>query len=352
MDITINSNYLLKSINNQHTTNNVVPVASTRPKLNYLHKDTVTFGSTIPKVMDLSGGIEKINFEVVKQAAQQAVQPQAELLRLIRQRLAPLQASETKPNNPILPGKSGIHGTPKSAAGLWEKALAGGLTTLNQVKSIGDAVRLRIVLRDATPKDLDNIFEIFGQMVKADELTIFEVENYRLTPKQGYVSSKTLDKFEETCASVGLYPDIKNKINPKGYTAIHLNAFLPDGWVSEIQIMGRDMEIAKEVEDFYYKILTCNKHLNKKYKDIETVIKRKLNKLTDFQRQTLDQYIKDSYIHALGLTPKDYKKKISSKDFLPLPYSLPQELSYENLYKMKLKCDREAAKKNTKKAKP
>lgn len=93
---------------------------------------------------------------------------------------------------------------------------------------------------------------------KAGNFKVKEIENYRLTRKDSYVSSKTLDKFEKICQSKGQFPSRSGKAIPNGYTAVHLTIELPNGQIAEIQIMGRDLERIKELEDFYYKNAATN----------------------------------------------------------------------------------------------
>ena len=59
-----------------------------------------------------------------------------------------------------------------------------------------------------------------------------------------------------------------------------------------------------------------------------------------FEKEALNKYIKDSYIHARELPPRNAKPTV--KDFLPWPYFLPKELSYVELYRMKTECDKKA----------
>ena len=184
-------------------------------------------------------------------------------------------------------------------------------------------------------------------MVKAGKLNVVEVENYRLSPKDSYVAQSTLDDFEDTCQSVGQYPSVQSKPRESGYTAVHVTLDLGNGILAELQIMGRDMERVKELEDFIYK-KSCNKKLPKKYRKIEKMLDNvlgptnKMENLTGFQKETLQHYTRDCYVYAREMPVRERRRRESSKNFFyPIPYSLPQELSFENLEKMKEECDKE-----------
>jgi len=265
--------------------------------------------------------------------------PAKNLLVLLKRELKNLVASEAHPENPILPGANGIKVRVKSPRSIREKALSTENHTKERIKKMGDIIGARVVMQRGTQNDFDAVFDVLGDLVKHGKLRVKEVENYRLTSRDSYVSQKTLDKFEETCTKAGQYPDIKSKAIPNGYTAIHITVILEDGFEGEIQIMGRDIEQVKEIEDFYYK-LRCNKNFDPKYKSIEKIMKEKMKGFSEFDKEALNKYIKDSYIHARQLPPRS--SKTTAKDFLPWPYFLPEELSYANLHKAKAQCDRAA----------
>ena len=107
------------------------------------------------------------------------------------------------------------------------------------------------------------------------------------------------------------------------------------------------MERVKELEDFIYK-KSCNKKLPKKYRKIEKMLDKvlgptnKMENLTDFQKETLQHYTRDCYVYAREMPVRERRRRESSKNFFyPIPYSLPQELSFENLEKMKEECNKE-----------
>ena len=312
-----------------------------------LNQDTVSFTATkktndtkeVNKNKVKNEESKEVSIKLCSDIHEEAKRPTNDLLCLLRREMKGLVASEAHPENPIQAGANGIKARVKSPRSIREKALSTQSYTKEAIKGIGDIVGARIVMQSSTQDDFDKVFQVLGNMVEKGKIKVTEVENYRLTSRDSYVSQKTLNKFEERCTKAGQYPEIKSKPIPNGYTAIHITLQLEDGLKAELQIMGHDTEHVKEIEDFYYK-LRCKKDFDPKYKPIEKMMKEKMKKLSDFEKEALNKYIKDSYIHARELPPRNAKPTV--KDFLPWPYFLPKELSYAELYKMKNDCDKKA----------
>jgi len=282
---------------------------------------------------------KEISMKLCSDINEEAQRPARELLSLLRREMKNLVASEAHPDNPIMSGPNGIKARVKTPRSIREKALSTKNYTKDEIKGMGDVIGARIVMQRGTQKDFDAVFKVLGQMVEQGKLKVTEVENYRLTSKDSYVSQRTLDKFEASCTKVGQYPEIKSKPIENGYSAIHITLQLENGFKAELQIMGFDIEHVKEIEDFYYK-LRCKKDFAPIYKPIEKIMKEKMKKLSDFEKEALNKYIKDSYIHAKELPPRNAKPTV--KDFLPWPYFLPKELSYVELHRMKTELDKNA----------
>lgn len=279
---------------------------------------------------------KEVSTKLCSEINEEVQQSAKDLHNLLKREFKHLQASHSNPDNPILPGNSGIKVRVKPCLSIRDKALSREKYSKKAIKSMGDVVGARIILQDASQKNFDKIFKVLGNMVKHGKIKIKEIENYRLTNQSSYVSQNTLDNFEQQCIKAGHYVNISNKPLPNGYTAIHITIELEKGLLAEIQIMGRNVEHLKDVEDFYYK-LRCKKSFDAKYKSIEKTMKEKIKALNEFEDKALEKYIRDSYIHARELPPRRNKNTV--KDFLPIPYFLPKELGFEYLYKEKQKCD-------------
>lgn len=348
--------FLRNDIITRSNQNGVNANTASYPNLRPLEKDTVSFGAKTRFILDSADEMQSIaktkilgqwdnngvSFQDIRDIAQSFEQPLGKFIRELKAAMKDLIATDAKPNNPIMPGVRGIKGRVKKPASIAEKANSRKLFTIEEIEKMGDVGGARIVMRSATQDDIALVFEALGSMVKKGA-KIKEVENYRLNPNDSYVSQKTLEDFETLCQKHGQYPEVKNKPLPNSYTAIHVTVELSDGKLIELQIMGRDMEQVKEVEDFFYK-WRCgegNKKFDSKYKPIQAVFERFMPTLDDFQKETLTRYIKDSYEHALAMPATSAKRRPNyEKDyFLPFPYSLPQELSYVNLHRMMEECN-------------
>lgn len=329
------------------------------PNLRPLEKDTVSFGAKTKFIVDAAESAQDVaktkvlkywdtnaaNFEEIISISESFEEPLKKFMDALKREMKQLIVTEAHPNNPILPGTAGIKGRVKKPRSVAQKANSRKLFTREEIEKMGDVGGARIVMRTLSQDDTALIFKALGNMVKKGT-KIIEVENYRLNPKNSYVSQRTLDDFEALCQKYGQYPEIKNKPLPNAYTAIHVSVELPDGKVIELQIMGRDMEQVKEVEDFFYK-WRCEKDFDPKYRPIQDIFKQHMPTLDEFQKETLERYIRDSYINALSIPETSAKRKPNyNKDyFLTFPYSLPQELSYKNLHRMMEECNARAKKK-------
>ena len=315
---------------------------------NELKQDTVCFTSGKKQ---LEHWTKEISHDVVKKIHDESVPELKDFLRLLRDELKPLVESKQNPNGIICPGEVGIKGRVKGPDSLREKILAlnseedeEGLLKEILTKSdiehrVGDIIGLRIVFRDSSQSNFASVFKKFENLVKKGKFRVLEIENYRSNPKNAYVGQATLDHFEETCRSVGLHPSITSKSRGSGYEAVHLNVILPDGKIAEIQMMGRDIEQVKEIEDFFYK-LDCKKKFAKRYRHIQELMEEKIKGLDDLQKGVLSRYITDSYKHAREIPALPHtKREYSLKNFIDFPYLLPEELSFPHLYKMKADAD-------------
>ena len=323
-----NSNNSLKAY--QSNPNNI-SVPNSYPNLKPLTKDSVSF----------TGGekfLEKrtkdISWKVMNEASSELEPITLKVVNIFKREFKQLMATNLHPERPV----HSIHGRTKTAGSLGEKGLSRKCKTKQGLKNIGDAIGLRITMGDSSQKDFDKVFNVLGIMVKKGLFKVREIENYRLTRKDSYVSSRTLDKFEDICHEMKQYPSRSGKAIPNGYTAVHLTLETPEAQLFEVQIMGKNVEDLKELEDFYYK-KRCNKDLPPKYASIQNMLDEKMGKLDEMQLEILNKYILDSYIHAKNLLKRSPKQRTKMSDFLPIPYFLPKELSFENLYKMKQECD-------------
>ena len=335
----ISPNFLPKRCNNIQSGN---IQAKKFPNLNPLAFDTVSFSGkekVIKKTVESINKNKNFIWDPANKKSMIEINALCESFKIplkkfewdLRQAMKPIISTESNPNNIIMPGKRGIHSRIKDPKKVARKGNKRHITTIEGLKKMGDVGGVRIVLRSGTQQDTIKVFDQMKQLVKKG-YKVLEVENYRSTISDGYVSSKTLENFEQYCNNHGQYPSIKSQAMPNSYPAVHVSFELPSGEVVELQILGRDVENYKEVEDLFYKY-RCNEDFSVQYKSIQNMFKRIIPKLDDFQTETLERYHKDSYEHARHIPPRSSKLRFSpERDFLPFPYSLPPELNPINLY--------------------
>lgn len=336
---------------NKFSTNNLAPLAqdsvtfTSNRKKKKVEDDAETQSTAKSKVLDDNKRkTNRISYLMATEINKESEAAKNKFLNTLKVGLKNVTENDQNPDRPILRGKLGIYGRVKQSTSIMQKVPPRELRTKDEILKMGDVIGARIILKDSSRKSFDAVFTELGKMVMAGQLNVLEVENYRMRPEESYISQRTLDKFEKACAKAGQTPKISSSAIKSGYTAIHLTVKLPEGQYAEVQIMGRDMERIKELEDFFYK-KRCNKPIPPKYKPIEdvfdAVMGKKGEKLDNFQKETLDRYIQDSYAHARTIPPMSARRRSLGKDyFLQIPYTLPSELSFENLQKIKDQCDR------------
>lgn len=339
-------NYLSKRCNN---TNNYIQDSNyklnpniTYPNLKPLIQDTVSFGSKSKIIQETVNELSrnknffwnpnnKKRMAEINNLCESFQEPLKKFHWDLRQVVRSITCTEANPNDIIMPGSRGLRARVKEPKKVARKANKRNITTIEGIEKMGDVGGARIILRSSSTTDTGILFYCLKDMIKKG-YKVVEVENYRPNSKDSYVAQKTLDTFEEFCHTHGQYPSIRSRALPNNYSAIHVSFELPDGKIIELQIMGRDVENYKEVEDLFYKY-RCNEDLSDELKPIQRMFERIMPKLDDFQKETLERYHKDSYKHARQLPARSARAKfVPEKDFLPFPYSLPQELNPVNLY--------------------
>lgn len=326
-----NQNYSSQAIKAYQTNPNNISGSNNYSNLKPLAKDSVSFtgGEKVLKTRT-----KDIAWKVMNDAYEELEPINQKITNIFKKEFKPLIATTLHPDRPVF----SIHSRTKGAESLGSKGISRDIRTKKGLKNVGDAIGVRITLGDSSQEGFDKVFTILGAMVKKGIFKVKEIENYRLTRKDSYVSSKTLDKFEDICQEMKQYPSRSGKAIPNGYTAVHLTLEHPNGQLYEVQIMGKNLEDLKELEDFYYK-KRCNKKLPEKYAPIQKMLDEKMDGLDDVQQEFLSKYILDSYIHARKLPSRSPKQRTRIADFLQIPYFLPKELSFENLHRMKVDCD-------------
>ncbi len=227
----------------------------------------------------------------------------------------------------------------KSITSIIEKMLSGGKRTEKEARAeIKDAIRGRVVLTHGSQEEGDKVCNEIIKAVEKGTLEIKHIKNYTTDDNMQYVSSKMINKLKKAVkdASGGVPCEYTEKAKSTGYNAVHIIFKIDNEFDGELQIMGKNVENLKDVEDVFYK-LSGNKHVAKQYKDIEKKYKSLASKSQNKLEENLNSYVRDAYLYErkkeLGILKDLYHGK-----FLPLnteKYNLPEEFDFNNIAKIK-----------------
>ena len=138
-------------------------------------------------------------------------------------------------------------------------------------KNIRDISGGRIVIKNAHNGYMDKVVDNLCKMITSERLIIDEIE-YHKSPANDisqYFTDKQLGKITEAANKIrkaNKLPLIKakSKKSPSGYMALHLSINstrkpnnvddIYQNFYSELQIIGSDVEMLKDIEDFCYKL--------------------------------------------------------------------------------------------------
>lgn len=219
-----------------------------------------------------------------------------------------------------------------------------------------DIVGARIVLNDKTPECAEKLMFALTKAVQSGALKITSVEN--IIPDQKFLLKKTNmydylyfteRQFKPLEKATGI--QVKDKVSKTGYMAVHINIDLSDddvyrntpecnGFQGEIQIIGRDVERLKEIEDLCYKLKT-----NKKLKGCGyPTFKDSFSAYNDENKEIFDEYTYYCYLKQRVASPNRRGPFLPSIKELGFEKSLPQSLDFNNLRDCKNKDETDAKK--------
>lgn len=247
----------------------------------------------------------------------------------------------------------------KGANSIREKATQKYLFSKEAViNRLGDIIGARIILGDNSKNSADLIVDELIEIVKEGRLKITEVENHTPYDKKfQYVGQTKLHKLAQASSDrFGIFVNEKSVRNETGYTAVHLSVVFPDGYRGEIQILGRDVAVLKELEDIPYKILQ-GKSVNPQYHKIVSIleplcpISDNPNDPENIKRAKL----KKEFIAYTAAAYKYERNKVNlnkRRDLIPYfltlgefaqsqrrKIHLPLDMDFNNLYRLKTSAD-------------
>lgn len=308
-----------------------------------LSKDTVSFTGGKKEIRSSNpeehvGGINKTTAMSIHNDAERAYM-------YLDQKLDKILGDMVRPENSkgsMKPIQS-IHSRIKDVDSIIEKSITRKLDSTQEVKEgITDIVGARIVMANTTKGAVDAVINRLTGAVKNNELKILEIENYRPDPdvdsddniikSYDYASTKALKELKLACDDqLGTSIRKVDEDVPSGYMAIHMLVRLPNGFTGEIQIIGREVERLKDIEDICYKV-KCGKTV----KNIPPKVKKMLAPLTNkddvILRKEHNIYTRQAYMFQRNLEIQNsFGRRKMSNSFLKIPDYLPKDLDFNKL---------------------
>ena len=248
----------------------------------------------------------------------------------------------------------------KGANSIREKASQKFLYSKESViKNLHDLVGARIILGNGLKGGADTVIDALIDYIQSEgKLKIVEVENHiPMDKKYQYASQTQLHKLAKASyKKFGTFASETITRNETGYTAIHILFEFPDGITGELQILGKDVALFKELEDIPYKILQ-GKAVRPEYEKIKEVLEPLLplddnplnpeNAARAKLRGEFIAYTTAAYKHEREKGPSSPRDKLIP-EFLTIgefaatqrkKLHLTPDMDFNNLYKIKSAAD-------------
>lgn len=324
-----------------------------------LTHDVVSFKGTPKHIEDRANAITmKLAKDINKKAESKLPYMRAR----IEQYTHDLVANTFNPENPV----EIVRGRVKTPESIVEKALTRHWYSKPEIlQNMTDILGMKIVMRDASKKQVDRVLDNLIQGMEEGAFKIIEIENKRPLPvynqygevvkSYDYASPVCMAKLQRVASKVA-GRDIKliEENTPTNYMAIHLLLEFPNGTVGELQIMGHDVALLKDIEDLCYKVkggkpvpkvyakiekaLACLKPPRKPKDNIETPEYKEALAYHEFLANEHLKYTQEAYMYQREKEPKMHRSR-RKEVFLKIPEFMPQELDFNYLYKLKIQCD-------------
>lgn len=309
-----------------------------------LSNDTVSFKATPKTLASRSNGVSLKTAKIINKEAA-TLQPEIE--KFMRKLFESLQVTEQKPDNIV----EIVKGRTKSADSIVEKSATRDWNSKAEIfANMTDLNGIKIVMRDGSKKATKKVLETLEKAVDNGVLILTEVENKRPIAAQklkgkaaeqwDYATLDDLEQFilktsESSNKVVAFEPFDYTKAN---YPAIHfLFRFPGQKRCFEVQLMGHDVAVYKDLDDLIFKILG-NKNVDPKYKPIIDLIKPLTEEGNEAKLEKFNKYRSEVFLFQKEKEPTSSANKNPKEFFLPLKYDISQELDMNNLYKLYLKC--------------
>ena len=346
-----------------------------------LAHDTVTFSGKYKKAKSLKQGIKKLTetvgtpkeliigkkgdtsniavefsdvpMDMAKKVYKAAKPEQIKIDNYIKDLFQDMLVTKYNPQNAIVE----IKGRVKSDFSIREKALTRKWFTKDKIlKNMTDLNGEKIILRDGKRECVHGVLERIIKEIEAGRLELVEIENKRpiITKsmegrealKYDYTEIEVLDKMVNCMKKK--HPKKRVLYKPVDYTesnypGLHFLFKFPKAErCFEVQLMGYDVALYKDLDDIIYKILG-NKKVDPKYDRIVEKIK-KLNEPQNAEiKEGFNKYRSNVFYIQRRKAPHIRCDEKYTEYFLPISDEITDDyfrdiLDMNNLYKEYLKC--------------
>lgn len=247
------------------------------------------------------------------------------------------------------------------------------LTTFNPFskegikENIRDVAGCRVVVKDAFGNTMDTIVDELCTLIREEEMIIEEIENHVSKDKgvTPYFTETQLRKIKQAVNEVrraNSLPtiDIKETDFGTGYMALHLDVDTTNigrrkdnrGFYTELQILGSDVAMLKDIEDLCYK-LKDNKSIKQNHPSFtpfEKFFQEAYTNTEDYPNivEKYQEYTKKAYQaqrnrrpHGNSVTDdtKNWAYSYPTIEECGLKGEIPPILDFNNLARLKRDCD-------------
>lgn len=312
------------------------------PNLAPLACDTVSFGVGEKVLINGNRMRKQVGLDINKTLEK----PFEIFERTLYEIFGDLIATSKHPDRPILMIKKRI----KSPESIAEKGGARDCRNVEELtQKIQDLMGGRLVLRDTSKETLNEIISRLEKAVNRGLFNICEIENYFAEQRLAYVTPRQIEPLVKTAEKKIGTIRVTHEKHPAGYHAVHCTLRMPktaDNSFAELQIMGSDTDLLKEVEDLTYKI-ACNKPIQKKYRPLMKYLSQLQGEDTVL-KNAFREYTKQAYMHQRRRKSIPFGEDTTLPAFLDIPWYLPQNLDFKFLYQEMKKIDAAEAAKQAK----
>ena len=308
-----------------------------------LTKDTVSFKATAKVLKSRADGVSKHTAMKFRKEAEANYE---RVIQYIDNLFGKLVATDMTPSNPIEALKWRL----KMPDSIVEKSATREWQSKDELfENMTDLYGTKIVMRDGSKKAVRKILQIFKTEIEKDRLRLVEIENKRPmiaakmhghdAEKWDYASEQVLDDIYNTAVAKkrNIIKYTPNDYTETNYPGLHfLFRFPGQKWCFELQLMGHDVAVFKDMDDIIYKILG-NKNVNPKFKEFADIIEPLKEPGNAKILDKFNAYRAEAFLFQRDKEPTTFRRT-GNEYFLPLRYDIPQELDFNNLYQVFLKC--------------